>query len=74
MRILSAEILIDGSLHRGVVIDFASDGRLLSFTPLSALPCEPANTVYVGDRLEARCGSLTPDSLAALGTLFAMGY
>lgn len=55
MKLLCAEIIIDGNLQREAVVDIASDGRVLNITPLASLPCEPANTRYV-PRLEIRDG------------------
>ena len=56
MRLLVAEIEIDGNLSKGVVVDVSEDGRLLSTVSLSELPCEPANTVYYGGRLVVKDG------------------
>ena len=56
MRLLVAEIEIDGNLSKGVVVDVSEDGRLLSAVSLSELPCEPANTVYYGGRLVVKDG------------------
>ena len=47
MKLLAAQIELDGNLLREVVVDIASDGRVRSLTPLASLPCEPANTRYV---------------------------
>lgn len=55
MKLLAAEIVIDGNPMRGVVVDISEDGRLLSLTPLSNLPCEPAGTRYV-ERLVVKDG------------------
>ena len=50
MKILCAEIEIDGNLMKGVVVDVSEDGAVRSVIPLSTLPCEPANTVYFGGK------------------------
>ena len=50
MKILCAEIEIDGNLKKGVVVDVSEDGTVLGTQMLSELPCEPANTVYFGGR------------------------
>jgi len=47
MKLLCAEIEIDGNLEREVVVDVEKDGRVTSCVPLSSLPCEPANTRYI---------------------------
>ena len=58
MKLLAAQIEIDGNLQREVVVDVTPDGRVLNVTPLSSLPCEPANTRYVS-RLVIKNGSVT---------------
>ena len=68
MRYLAAEIIIDGNLMKGVVVDVSPEGKLLSVTPLADLPCEPANTRYV-DHLEASHGLLNSASTTAVATL-----
>ena len=47
MKVLAAQTIIDGNLQREVVVDIASDGRILSLAPLSSFPHEPANTRYI---------------------------
>jgi len=59
MKLLCAEIIIDGNLQREVVVDIASDGRVLNVTPLASLPCEPANTRYI-ERLTVKDGFVIP--------------
>ena len=54
MLLLAAEILIDGNLMKGVVVDVSPDGMVQSVTPLASLPCEPANTTYVAHLIVKR--------------------
>ena len=69
MKLLTAEIEIDGNLRKGVVVDVSEDGRLLSTQMLSELPCEPANTVYFGGRLVVCQGRLNSASMTAVAML-----
>ena len=69
MKLLTAEIEIDGNLRKGVVVDVSEDGRLLSAQMLSKLPCEPADTVYYGGRLVVCQGRLNSASMTAVATL-----
>lgn len=69
MKILCAEIEIDGNFRSGVVVDVSKDGRILSAVPLSELPCEPANTIYYGGRLVAVHGRLNSASMTAVAML-----
>ena len=69
MRILCAEIEIDGNLLQGVVVDVSKDGRIVRAVTLKDLPHEPANTVYYGGRLIVNQGRLNSASMTAVAML-----
>ena len=69
MKLLAAEIEIDGNLRKGVVVDVSEDGAIRSAVSLSDLPCEPANTVYYGGRLVVCQGRLNSASMTAVAML-----
>ena len=69
MKLLAAEIEIDGNLRKGVVVNVSKDGVIRSAVSLSDLPCEPANTVYYGGRLVVCQGRLNSASMTAVAML-----
>lgn len=67
MLFLSPQIEIDGELRRELIIDVKKDGRVRVVGSLSELPCEPANTRYVQDKIVVMQGQLiSPQSLIVL--------
>lgn len=73
MRVLIAEILVDGNLLTGVVVDIYPGGAVSIVGTMDELPYETANTVYFGGRLQVDGGYLHPDDYALLATMFPCG-
>ncbi len=69
MRFLSPQIEIDGELRKELVIDVKKDGRVRVVGSLSELPCEPANTRYVQEKIVVMQSQLiSPQSLLVLAS------
>lgn len=69
MLILSPQIEIDGELRKELVIDVKKDGRVRVVGSLSELPCEPANTRYVQEKIVVMQSQLiSPQSLLVLAS------
>lgn len=58
MLIISPQIEIDGELRKELIIDVRKDGHVRVVGSLSELPCEPANTRYVPDKIVVMQGQL----------------
>lgn len=58
MLFISPQTEIDGELRKELIIDVRKDGRVRVVGSLTELPCEPANTRYVPDRIVVMQGQL----------------